>query len=174
MINIAYQTATGQYDSNGRQITHWDEKRCSWIVNKPFIQDYKNNQINWWGNDNDFPVGTTKEIHDKHNPGCSNYPDISLYCVFDQEGFKKGFPREDYNKYPNGYSYSKSWGHLNYFFEDALRLKNYLPCNKYADKIVITWKRNSGKNKKLCRICTFTKVNEEFVQSFETKTLTTK
>lgn len=165
MINIAYQDGKGQYDESGNQITHWDEKRCSWIVNKPYIKDYKNGNINWYGEDNDFARGTTKEEYQNDYPGANNFPDITLRVEFSQEGFKKGFPGENSSNYPNGYSYHRYWGYLDYSFEESKRLVNYLPCNIHADKITLTWSINGKKNNQIVKNYVLVRENDTLIES---------
>lgn len=151
MIKISYTTARGQYDKEGNEICYWDKKRCSWIVHKAYLTEYENNQIDWWGNDNDFPMGTTKQRYDSMFKGNNNYPDIYLRVEFTQEEFKKGFPREDHRKYPNGYSYTRHWEHINYTFEEAKKIIDYLTCNKFAHHITVTWLKNGKARTKICK-----------------------
>jgi hypothetical protein len=53
MIKIKYQDDIHQYDEDDRPITTWDNKKGFWIINS----EYENEDIDWWGEDNDFPKG---------------------------------------------------------------------------------------------------------------------
>lgn len=60
MIQIKYQDAFHQYDSEYNPITTWDNEKCEWIVNAEYEDVYYNNEIDWSGNNNNFPRGITK------------------------------------------------------------------------------------------------------------------
>lgn len=163
MIQINYQTATGQYDRNGNQITRWDAKRCSWIVLSKYKREYDNNEIDWWGGDNDFPAGETIEQYHKRYPHqcTANLPDISVQYIFNIEDFKKAFPGEDYQKYPHGYSYCRHWQHLDYKFEEAVeKLKYYIDVGKLASEITITWERNANRKRRVRRTYKMVKASD--------------
>jgi methionyl-tRNA formyltransferase len=61
MIHISSQDYCGQYDSLGRQITEWDYDLGFWFVLPEFIDDYKSGNIDWYGNDSDFPAGCSRD-----------------------------------------------------------------------------------------------------------------
>lgn len=153
MIYITSQSATTQYDVGGNAITHWDNKRCAWIINKP----YENEEIDWWGKDNDFPAGCTKAQYEVNNPGWSNKPNITITWSWEKEAYIKAFggpwkmfdPRWDsvkhlltgadlrhcYTAVPDSrypYRDSRSWGHLDYTQEEAIDMaKRY--CDLYEN-----------------------------------------
>ena len=58
-IFIKYQDAQGQYDEDYNQITEWNDKYCSWVVLPEYEEAYNKGEIDWWGDNNDFPSGET-------------------------------------------------------------------------------------------------------------------
>lgn len=139
MIRIKYQDATAQYDENYVQITEWNEKYCFWIVLPEYENAYYRGEIDWWGEDNDFPRGCTKNEYLELYPDADNYPDIIVIWEWDREGYNKMF-----NEYPNNNEetqrYCNSWGYLNYDKEKAIKmLGHYCDFNKYAYKTTIKY-----------------------------------
>ena len=150
MIRIKSQDAIHQYDEEGRAITTWDSKKCSWIVNP----EYENEQIDWWGDDNDFPAGETNAEFTKRNPKWDNNAVISVTwfwntkekCIrtFGQPSsfLPKGDPHiRDYwdiQTYP--YTSTKQWEYLAYTEEEAIEhLGKYCGFNKTADKTIVRY-----------------------------------
>lgn len=60
MIQIKYQDAFHQYDSNYNPITTWDDESKEWVVNTEYEEAHKHNEIDWGSNYN-FPRGKIKE-----------------------------------------------------------------------------------------------------------------
>lgn len=135
MIRITWQGGFHQYDKYGNEITTWDEKKCAWIVNP----EYENEDIDWWGEDNDFPAGCTLAEYEKDHPNWRDIPDIEVRWTWDEEGWKKQFP--DWRKYsipffPN--TCYRSWGYIEYSEQEAIeRLGRYCNFNQFANTKVI-------------------------------------
>ena len=66
MIHITSQDGMHQYDECGNAITTWNDKCCNWIVNDEYVDAYNNDEIDWWGRDNDFPRGCSMEYYIKN------------------------------------------------------------------------------------------------------------
>lgn len=139
MIKITSQSSSGQYDEEGNQITEWNPKLCEWVVLPKYKADYDNNNIDWWGKDNDFPAGATIEYFNTEYPNWESRPVISICMYFNPEGCKKAFPDENQSKYKNGFNYGRTWEYLDYSFKDALNVKSYLQADKFAEQIRIVW-----------------------------------
>lgn len=136
MIKIKSQDATSQYDEFGNVITRWDGYRCCWIVN----EQYENDKIDWYGNDNDFPTGCTLEEFNKMNPNYESNPSIWLTVYFDEESYKRAFGT--LRGYFDRFSYHRSWNNLDYDFEYTMkRIPQYLKSNCFATHIGVGWNR---------------------------------
>lgn len=145
MIIIKSQTAVHQYDDQGRIITTWDNKKCSWIVNTEF----ENEDIDWYGKDSDFPAGYTLAEYIEQNPNWDKMPNIIVTWTWnDKETCIRAFgqphsfgERPDYwdkVKYP--YTASKDWGYLDYSKETAIeQLGKYCNFHIHADKTIIKY-----------------------------------
>lgn len=138
MIRIVSQSAIHQYDENGRAITTWDSKKCSWIVN----EEFENEDIDWWGEDNDFPAGTTLKEFLRNNPNWDKIPDISVTWTWEtKEDMMKCLGRptsiqeiEWYakEKFPN--STTRSWGYIDAPKETAVEsFGKYCGFNKFSN-----------------------------------------
>jgi hypothetical protein len=145
MIAIKYQTADGQYDENDQQITQWDDKKCAWIV----LPAYENEQIDWWGADNDFPGGYTLADYIKVHPNWDKMPDIRVTWYWNtKENYIKqfGLPHT-FGEGPNYYdnmtfpkSLSRQWGDIDCPKEEAVkRFSNYCHWNEHADRVVVEY-----------------------------------
>lgn len=138
MIKITYQDSSNQYDEDYNEITEWNEKYCSWIVLPEYEEAYKKGEIDWWGEDNDFPRGCTKEEYLEMFPEADRYPNISVTWYWDHDGYKKQFKEElkgDYN-----FSFTNSWGYLNYDEDEAVVLcGHYCDFNKHAYQTVVEY-----------------------------------
>lgn len=134
MIHITWQDADGQYDDEGRMIAEWNEKLCSWIVCKEFEEAYYKGEIDWWGEDNDFPGACTEKEYLEMFPGAYDYPDIMVSWTWDDEGYYKEF--QEHTK--EDVTHSNSWRHLNYTKEEAInRTGKYCKFNKYAKNVKV-------------------------------------
>lgn len=137
-IRIKYQDASAQYDEDYNQITEWNEKYCSWIVLPEYEESYYNNEIDWWGEDNDFPRGCTKKEYLELFPNADNYPDIYVAWYWDEEGYRKMFKESPTSK--SQLMYSNTWGYLDYDEEKSIKFcGHYCDFNKYAYKTVIKY-----------------------------------
>jgi len=141
MIHIKSADAIHQYDEQGRAITTWDDKKCAWIVNPEF----ENQEIDWWGNDNDFPAGKTLKDFISSNPTWDKKPDITVKWTWKTKhdmiaclGAPTSIPeREWYDKTIFPFSDSRSWGHLEYNKEEAIMyLGKYCGFNKNSTTVV--------------------------------------
>ena len=143
MIRIASQSGTHQYDENGRAITTWDAKKCCWIVNSEF----ENEEIDWWGEDNDFPRGCTLEHFIKNNPNWDKMPDIKVTWTWNtKEQYEKmgGHPRSFgqshnyYDKLTYPQICTRDWGYIDCPKEEAVkRFADYAGFHKYADNVKV-------------------------------------
>jgi hypothetical protein len=137
-IFIDYQTGTGQYDTEGRQITEWSDKYCAWIVLPEYEEAYNNGEIDWWGEDNDFPAGETLTELKKEYPNADEWPTIIVTWYWEPEGYLKQFKVNPSSK--EVLTYSNSWGYLNYTKEQAIKLcGTYCRFNKYATRVNIKY-----------------------------------
>lgn len=145
MIRIASQSGSHQYDQDGRAITEWNEKACSWIV----LPEFENEKIDWYGQDSDFPAGTTRKQLNIDSPGWETNPVIAVTWYWNDKGTAiKAFgqpntfgERPDYWKkqqYP--YTCRRSWEYLNYKPDEAIKsLGTYCNFNRYADRTVVIY-----------------------------------
>jgi hypothetical protein len=83
MIKIVRQDGEHQYDELNRTITTWDHKKCAWIVNPEFDND----EIDWYGEDSDFPAGCTLKEYLLQYPNWDKMPNIKV--TWKQEPKKK-------------------------------------------------------------------------------------
>ena len=137
MIRITSQDAFYQYDNYGNAITTWDDKKCAWIVNSK----YEDEDIDWWGKNNDFPRGMTLKEFEELNPDWKTYPDIFVTWTWDEESYKKQFG--EWNKYPLPTfptTCTRDWGYLDYTEQEAIEhLGRYCDFDKFATNIKITY-----------------------------------
>lgn len=156
MIRIKSQDGLHQYDESGRSITTWDDKKCSWIVNPEF----ENEEIDWWGNNNDFPAGCTLKRFEQDNPNWNKIPNISVTWTWDTKedyermggpphSFGQSFDYYDKLNYPQ--RCTRSWGYIECSKEDAVkRFANYANFHRFANKIEVYYNNEllfSGKYK---------------------------
>lgn len=136
MITITSQDGEHQYDDQGRAITTWNEKYCSWIINPEF----ENEIIDWQDDANgisEFPRGCTKEHYLELFPGANNYPDIEVTWFWNKEGYSKAFRQK---LEPEEIQYHKYWGHINTDETGAIkRMGHYCDFNKYAYRTVVKY-----------------------------------
>lgn len=125
MIKIDGWDGVNQFDEDGNAITEWNEKYCAWVVLPEYEEAYKNGEIDWWGEDNDFPSGLTLEELKKLYPNAENYPDITVIWTWDKDGYRKEFHEPLKTETT---SYCRSWGYLDYSKEEAIEL-----VGKYCD-----------------------------------------
>ena len=90
-IFIKYQDAQGQYDEDYNQITEWNDKYCSWVVLPKYEDAYNNGEIDWWGDDNDFPSGETMAELQAQYPDADTWPVIGVTWFWDEEGYIREF-----------------------------------------------------------------------------------
>lgn len=150
MIKIRSQDRCHQYDESDNIITTWDKKKCSWIINP----EYENSEIDWWGEDNDFPQGIALADFIKDNPNWNKLPDIIVIWTWNtKEGMMKALKDNDsswYNKQRFPYSESRSWGYLEYTKEEAIeQLGKYCDFYKHADNTKIIYNQETIFNGKL-------------------------
>lgn len=135
MITITSQDAKHQYDNQGRAITTWNEKYCSWIINPEF----ENETIDWQNDANgisEFPRGCTKAYYLELFPGADNYPDVEVTWYWDEEGYEKAFK----TKPKRIQQCTRYWGHIDLTEEEAIkRMGHYCDWNKYAYRTLITY-----------------------------------
>lgn len=124
MIIIKHQDSKHQYDCEGNQITTWNEKCCEWIVNDKYLEDYEQNNIDWWGRSNDFPRGISMKEFIKNYGDPNKIPDICLISFWDNDVNWRKFTRDPL--YPwkpdidGVVKIIKNWGYLNYTKEEAI------------------------------------------------------
>lgn len=137
MIRIISQDGCHQYDEDYNEITTWDDKKCAWIVNP----EYENEEIDWWGEDNDFPAGYTLAEYERNYPDWNSRPDIDVIWTWDEDGYKKAFPdwrRHPIPSFPE--TYCRSWGYLDISEEEAInRLGRHCRFNQYAISTKVTY-----------------------------------
>ena len=137
MITITSQDGEHQYDEQGRAITTWNEKYCSWIINPEFENDI----INWQDDENgisEFPRGCTKAHYLEMFPGADNYPDIEVTWYWDEAGYEKAFNTKP--KPGDLLCCDREWGYIDLTEEDAIRrLGHYCDFNKYAYRTVVKY-----------------------------------
>lgn len=155
MIKIKSTDALYQYDEDGRAITTWDAKKCSWIINAEF----ENEEIDWWGKDNDFPRASKLANFIEQNPNWDKIPDIQVTWTWNTEntcitafGSPSSFgARYDYwrkMKYP--YTHSSHWGYIEYTEEEAIEsLGKYCDFHKHADNTRVLYNNKEIFNGKL-------------------------
>lgn len=147
MIRITDQDNIHQYDEYGNPITTWDDKKCAWIVNP----EYEDEDIDWWGEDNDFPQGVTLKEYEEQHPNWASMPDIEVTWTWSEENYKKQFP--DWHRFPLPSfptSCTRSWGYIDMSEEEAIeRLGHYCNFNKHADNVEITYNGKIIHNNKL-------------------------
>jgi len=144
MIRIKSQDGIHQYDSGGRAITTWDSKKCAWIVNPEF----ENEDIDWWGDDNDFPGGYTLSEFIENNPDWDKKPDISVTWTWNtKESYKRfgghpssfGAESDYYDKLTYPFSVTREWGYLDYDENEALKLASYCDFDKKSDSVKVVY-----------------------------------
>ena len=125
MIKIVGWDGVNQFDEDGNAITEWNEKYCAWVVLPEYEEAYKNGEIDWWGEDNDFPSGLSLEELKKLYPNADNNPDITVIWTWDKDGYRKEFhePLDTETTFC-----CRSWGYLDYSKEEAIEL-----VGKYCD-----------------------------------------
>ena len=137
MIHIKSQDSLHQYDEFDNPITTWDDKKCAWIVEP----EYEEEEIAWWGEDNDFPRGLTLKEFEEENPGWDKIPDISVTWTWSEDGYKKQFM--DWYNYPLPVFpviCTRDWGYIDYSEEEAIEfLGKYCKWNIYSDKVEIKY-----------------------------------
>lgn len=132
-IVITSQDSEHQYDKLGRAITTWNEKCCSWVIEKEFEDD----EINWQKDEigiTEFPRGIRQRDID---PEVYNYPDIEVTWTWDEDGFMKKFGE----RMKSGEeSYTRTWGYLKLEKDEAInRLGHYCDFNKEAIKTEVKY-----------------------------------
>jgi len=143
MIRITSQSATNQYDENGKEITTWDDKKCAWIVNKEFERE----EIDWWGNNNDFPAGQTLAQFVANNPDWDKMPDIQVIWIWTKEEYWKAFKS---NIDTAVISAKRTWGYLDYTEEQAIQeLGRYADFHKFAGTVQVQYNNKLIFNGKL-------------------------
>lgn len=152
MVKINRQDACHQYDEEGRAITTWDEKKCSWIVEPEFEDE----EIDWYGKDSDFPAGCTLKEYISIHPNWDKTPDIKVEWTWNTKEtcinalgsyheFKKWY---DNNVYP--FTHSKCWGYINEPKETATeRFGKYCDYHKHADNIRVLYNEEEIFNGKI-------------------------
>jgi hypothetical protein len=144
MIRIASQGGTNQYDESGRAITTWDAKKCSWIVN----EEFENEEIDWWGEDNDFARGCTLSEFIENNPNWDKNPDIVVTWMWNtKESYQRfggspasfGGERDYYDKLTYPFSVTRSWGYLDYSEDEAIKLASYCDFDKLSDSVKVVY-----------------------------------
>lgn len=145
MIRITNQSGTNQYDSQGNAITSWDDKKGAWIVNP----EYENEEINWWGSDNDFPAGYTLKEYEASHPGWERLPDISVTWFWDTKlacvkafgsPYSFGADRDYWDKIRYPYTCTRSWGDLDFSKGQAVNaLGTYCSFHKHADRVIVRY-----------------------------------
>lgn len=141
MIKIVLQTGSGLYDDTGRQIAHWDDIRCSWIVNKP----YNNARIDW----GESPGALTKAEHNKLYPRWKRLPSITVHWFYDsieqvvetygEISYWKNKYGQNFERFTSPYVVSRNWNHLDYSLERAKSLGSYSNFDKSCSKIVLIY-----------------------------------
>jgi hypothetical protein len=166
MITIVRQDALHQYDADGRAITTWNDKYCSWIINPEF----ESSQISWQDDVNgisEFPRGCTKAEYLKDNPDADSRPDIEVTWFYknredylksigyESEGEWKRFLEKTGHSDPtlgreDNLTAERSWRYLSYSPEEAIeRLGRYTDFNKLAYKVKIVYNHKIIYNKEL-------------------------
>ena len=137
-IFITYQDGQGQYDQNYNQITEWNSKYCSWVVLPEYEEAYNNGEIDWWGEDNDFPAGETmKELQEQY-PDADSWPYIHVQWFWTTEGYIKTFHERP--KYEHQLRYGNCWEYLNYTKEEAIeKTGRYCDFHKNAYRTVVEY-----------------------------------
>ncbi len=143
-IKIVSQCSSHQYDALGNIVTNWDNKKCAWIV----VKNFENKEIDWWGNENDFPAGYTLADYEKQYPNWDKLPDIKVTWAWNTKetcikafgsphSFGKPSNYWDLQRYP--YTHEQSWGYLDYTKEQAIDLRSYANFDVYADGVTIEY-----------------------------------
>ena len=147
MIRIKSQDAVHQYDESGTAITTWCEKRCNWIVNKEF----EDADIDWYGEDSDYPAGVTAAQHEENNPEWRTYPNISMkYTCNNVRSYSKAtnmipeIMEKRYGSTVYPVNWTRSWGYyprveISSINEAILRFWSYCDWGKNADSVSITY-----------------------------------
>jgi hypothetical protein len=145
MIRIVSTNGRHQYDTQGRAITTWDEKKCTWIINS----DFEHAEIDWWGEDNDFPAGETLAAFEKRNPDWNKIPDITATWYWNTKescikafGFPRSFgqPADYWDKQHYPYSATRAWGYIDEKEETTVeRFGKYCDFHRHADRVVVTY-----------------------------------
>lgn len=151
MIHITSQDALHQYDEDGNAITTWHGKKCAWIVNP----EYEKEEINWWGEDNDF-ARAYQSIKDfeRENPNWNKMPDIevtwfwntksSAIAAFGQPSSFLPYHHKnisnywDIQEYP--YTATRKWGYIDESKETTIeRFGKYCDFYKKADRVIVKY-----------------------------------
>jgi hypothetical protein len=140
-ITIVSQDGEHQYDENGRAITSWNEKYCSWIINP----EYETEIIDWQDDMNGiskFPRGCTKAHYLELFPGADNYPDIEVTWHWNEEGYEKAFNEKP--KPGEILRCTRDWGYINVNEKDAIkRFGHYCDFNKYAYRVIVKYNKKT-------------------------------
>jgi len=150
-MKVHINSMDGQHQySDGVPITDWHSKKCAWII-RPEFEDQ---EINFWGKDNDYPGAyTLKEFEDSH-PNWDKLPSISVTWYWNtKEACIKAFGQPssflkrddrhildywDIQHYP--YIHHKSWGYIECVEDEAVeRFGKYCSFNQYADRVRVTY-----------------------------------
>ena len=146
---ISNQDGTHQYDYDGNVITTWDERRCCWIVNPEFEKD----EIDWYGDDSDFPSGCTIEEFKRNNPDFDNNPEVVVIWYWnDKETCIKAFGEPHTFQHKSAYN-PRYWEEMKYPFvhtktitwmdipesEAVETLGKYADFNKFASRVVVKY-----------------------------------
>jgi len=144
-IRIKSQDGSHQYDGEGRAITTWDHKKCAWIVN----EEFENEKIDWWGNDNDFPGGCTLEQFEANTPDWDKKPDISVSWYWNDKAtclrafgsphtFGADFDYWEKQRYP--YQHHKNWGYLDYKEDEVVEaLGKFADHHRHASRVIVKY-----------------------------------
>ena len=137
-IFIKYQDAQGQYDEDYNQITEWNDKYCSWVVFPEYEDAYNNGEIDWWGDDNDFPSGETMAELQVQYPDADTWPVIGVIWFWNEEGYIRQFHEKPKVNAP--ITYYNSWEYLNYTKEEAIeKLGRYCKFNETAYRVIVKY-----------------------------------
>ena len=137
-IFIKYQDAQGQYDEDYNQITEWNDKYCSWVVLPEYEEAYNNGEIDWWGDDNDFPSGETMAELQAQYPDADTWPVIGVTWFWDEEGYIREFHEKPNTNIPM--TYYNSWEYLNYTKDEAIeKLGRYCKFNETAYRVIVKY-----------------------------------
>ena len=142
-IRITSQDGVHQYDGDGNAITTWNKKKCNWIVNKEF----ENSQIDWCGEDNDFPGGYTESEYERNYPNWRRVPDIKVAWYWNtKESYKNAFGHPStfgqsayyYDKLSYPIVCVREWGDIDEPKETVIgRFKDYAGFYQKCDRVIV-------------------------------------